>query len=57
MNNSYKVYASKDYVDNKIANLEGLGGSSEVPILTDIATGTRYELYVENGKLTMKEAE
>lgn len=44
-----KVVATETYVDDKISELGGR------PILTDTVTGINYELYVENGKLTMKE--
>ena len=106
MSDSFKVYASQEYVDSKVsdlintapealdtlkelstalgddpnfattvltqlgnkadvASLEGLATESYVdnalsefggtPIITDTATGKHYELYVENGKLAMKE--
>lgn len=33
----------------------GISESNGKPILTDRITGKRYELYVEDGKLTMQE--
>jgi phenolic acid decarboxylase len=87
MSDSFKVYASQEYVENKIGTkvdktitINGkalsdnialtaadVGAATEsyvdnalsefggTPIITDTATGKHYELYVENGKLTMKE--
>lgn len=43
--------ADTTYVDDEISKLGGK------PILTDTTTGINYELYVENGKLSMKETD
>jgi len=46
-----KKLATEEYVDNAMSEF-----SSKL-ILTDTVTGINYELYVENGKLAMKEIE
>ena len=53
-NQSTKMETALSEVKTAIENHSGGGSTGEIT-LTDRTTGTKYVLYVDNGKLTMEE--